>query len=174
MLRLAVCSGIQPRAHGTSHIHFGERESSTAPGLRVQGLGHASWGLMETECPQSWSPLMGASGRRGQFLVMYSGPSTLNLSSIFKASSFNRLSCSITDSANKRVIITGGHSFGLSLKTVSIFDSNEYIGHIGSLINARESHGCTSYSVVGQTVKITDIIYPPKRTFPNPFNSFLL
>ena len=92
MLRLAVCSGIQPRAHGTSHIHFGERESSTAPGLQVQRLGHTSWGLMETECPQSWSPLMGASGQRGQFLVMNSGPSPLNLSSIFKASSFNRLS----------------------------------------------------------------------------------
>ena len=73
---------------------------------------------------------------------------------LIKASSFNRLACSITDSTNQRVIITGGHSFGLSLKTVSIFDSNEYIGRMGSLINARESHGCTSYSVVGETVKI--------------------
>ena len=160
MLSPAVCSGIQPRAHGTSHIHFGERESSTAPGLLVQGLGqlgHTSWGLMGTECLQSWSPRMGASGQRDQCLVLNSGPSPLNLSSIFKTSSFDRQSCSITDSINKRVIITGGHSFGTSLKTVSIFDSNEYIGRMGSLINARESHGCTSYSVVGQTVKITDI-----------------
>ena len=46
---------------------------------------------------------------------------------------------------------------------------------MGSLKNARESHGCTSYSVVGQTVKITDIRehLSPERHFSKPIQQFL-